>query len=166
MIPFPCRLVRLLGPLLACLASPVHGDDPEAWRPLLLDQAASVQQIHGTAAQNRSYSGNPLVVNGVTYPRGIGSHAPSEIVFALDGKHKQFAAQVGMDDNGGPTASAQFSVLLDGREAFASGPMRYHDAAKPVALDVTGVKELRLVTADIGDGPQGDHADWIDPAGG
>ncbi len=108
-------------------------------------------------------NGTPLQVNGVRYARGLGTHAASEIVFDLGGKHKKFIAKVGIDDGGGAPGNAIFKVLLDGREAFNSGVLKFHDDAVPVSLDLTGVKELRLVTM-LGNGsPEGDHTDWIEP---
>jgi len=37
------------------------------------------------------------------------------MVFKLDRQHRQFAAEVGVDDEGGPTESVVFGVLLDGK---------------------------------------------------
>lgn len=133
----------------------------EVWKPLTVESAASVNQTHGKAQTDKSYANDTLTIAGIAYERGIGTHAPSELIFALEGKRHKFTALVGMDDKGGPTASAQFRVLLDGREAFASGPKRAGEPATPVTLDVSKVKELRLITEDTGNGPQGDHADWV-----
>ena len=45
-----------------------------------------------------------------------------------------------MDDRGGPTASAQYKVLLDGSEAYASGPKLAGEPATPITLDVTNLR--------------------------
>ena len=155
-IPLECalRLVLCLAPQISLLSG------FEIWKPLTVETAASVQQTHGKARTDKSYDNGPLTIAGTRYDQGIGTHAPSELVFALEGKRQKFTALVGMDDKGGPTASAQFKVLLDGREAFSSGPKRAGEPATPVTLDVSKVKELRLITEDTGNGPQGDHADW------
>ena len=137
------------------------GSQVEVWKPLTVENATSVNQKHGKAQTDKSYSNGALTIAGTVYERGIGTHAPSELVFALEGKRTVFTALFGMDDKGGPTASAQFKVLLDGREAFSSGPKLAGQPATPVKLDVSKVKELRLITEDIGNGPQGDHCNWV-----
>jgi beta-galactosidase len=146
---------------MLCLVTPINLlSGVEVWKPLTVEAATSVQQEHGKARTDKNYGDTDLTVAGTLYERGIGTHAPSELVFALEGKRSKFTALVGMDDKGGPTASAQFKILLDGREAFASGPKLAGEPATPVTLDVSKVKELRLITEDIGNGAQGDHADW------
>ena len=41
--------------------------------------------------------------------------------------------------------------------------MTFADSAAPVWADLTGVRELKLVVDDCGDGIYGDIADWVDP---
>jgi len=40
----------------------------------------------------------PITLGGKVYPKGLGTHAPSEIVYNLDGKYATFTADVGIDD--------------------------------------------------------------------
>jgi len=134
------------------------------WRYLSTDMAVSVTQGWRETLTDLSITGRPLTIAGKTYEKGLGTHAPGEMIFKLDRKHKQFAADVGVDDEGGATGSVVFRVLLDGKLAFDSGLMRFGQAAKHIALDVSGVEELRLVVTDGGDGVQGDHADWANAA--
>lgn len=58
--------------------------------------------------------------------------------------------------------SVVFRIVGDGRELFNSGVMRGGDAARPVQLEIRGVQTLELIAEDAGDGPSGDHADWLD----
>ena len=86
------------------------------------------------------------------------------MVFNLGRQHKRFVADVGVDDQGGKAGSVVFNVALDGKAAFDSGLMRFGEPAKHIALDVTGVSELRLIVTDGGNGVQHDHADWANAA--
>ena len=166
------RLPIVLSVLALCAAASGFAQQPSApaasqplvWRYLTTEMAVSVTQGWHETRNNASISGQPMSIAGHRYEKGLGTHAPGEMVFRLDRKHKRFATDVGVDDQGGPTGSVVFQVLLDGRKAFDSGLMRFGQAAKHIALDVSGGAELRLVVTDGGDGVQGDHADWANAA--
>jgi beta-galactosidase len=124
-----------------------------------------------TIKRNFSVDNNPIRLLGptgvVTYAKGIGTHANSEIVYDLSGKsYERFMAVVGVDQEipgGGATnGSVVFQVWLDGQLAFDSGLMRKSTMAKAIDLDVRGVSELKLVVTDYGNGNGEDHADWAD----
>ncbi|MGW5748785.1 NPCBM/NEW2 domain-containing protein [Amycolatopsis sp. NPDC003861] len=107
--------------------------------------------------------GKPLTVNGVVYPKGLGAHAPSEVVFYLGGRCTQFTADVGVDDEREATnkqGSATFEVYADGVKAAATGVRTWQDPAIPLAADLHGAKYLRLVVTDGGDGNSYDRSDW------
>jgi beta-galactosidase len=157
-----CSLLLLMQG--AILAQPPSLADSRVWLYLTTDLAVSVTQGWGETRTDASISGRTISIAGQSYEKGLGTHAPGELVFKLDRRHKQFFAEVGVDDQGGPTGSVLFKVLCDGKEAFNGSPMKFGQAAKPIALDVTGVAELRLVVTDGGDGVQGDHADWANAA--
>ena len=59
-------------------------------------------------------------------------------------------------------SSLTFQVLLEGVEVFSSGPMDRGTEPKFVEVDVHGAQQLTLVVGDLGNGNQGDHADWAD----
>jgi len=162
----PCSFLAvgiLCGLHTAAARQPAAADSsPAIWRNLTTEMAASITQGWLKTRTDGSIGGGPLRIAGKKYAKGLGTHPNGEMVFKLEGKHRRFMAQVGVDDAGGPTGSVVFKVLLDGKTAFDSGLMRTGQAAKPADLDVAGVAELRLVVTDGGDGPQGDHADWVD----
>ncbi|MGN6628154.1 MAG: NPCBM/NEW2 domain-containing protein [Tepidisphaeraceae bacterium] len=104
--------------------------------------------------------GNTLTLNGATYAKGLGVHASSEIVYNLNGVYRGFLSDIGVDDEVTSGASVKFQVYADGVLVYDSGVMTASSATKAVALDVTGVNQLRLVVTDAGDGNTSDHADW------
>ena len=120
-----------------------------------------MKQGYGTPQINRGIREKPLSVGGRGFEHGVGTHAISEVRLDLAGGTDRFQAFVGVDDAaGGGTLS--FQVLADGKEVFDSGVMKLGDAAKPVDLDLKGVKTLVLLVEDAGDGNACDHADWAE----
>jgi alpha-galactosidase len=115
----------------------------------------------GTPAEDKSIEGNPIKLGGITYSKGIGTHAVSEIVYALDGAYEQFACYVGVDDekNGG---SVNFTVYADNIKKYESPVLSGWSAPQAVGIDVTGVDTLKLVAGDGGNSIDSDHADWAD----
>jgi hypothetical protein len=110
----------------------------------------------GLPRRDRDIEDHPMRLGNKRYPKGIGTHAPSEIVYALDGKYVRFQAIVGPPEQGG---SVVFRVLGDDKLLFDSGVLRNrHSTVVDVA--VTGVRRLRLVVTDAGDGYIADSADW------
>ena len=108
----------------------------------------------------------PLSVRKQKYFRGFGCHAKSEIVFNLspEDKWKMFTARVAIDDKGNDSGTVSFQVYTDGKLAADSGKVTNRTQAIPIWADLTGVKELKLVVNDCGDGIYGDIADWLEPA--
>jgi hypothetical protein len=106
--------------------------------------------------------GKPITIGSVPYKKGLGIHAPSEIVYSLNKKYSRFKAVAGIDDETGYTGSVVFSVFADDIQLYESNVIK--GGSKPVKIDVdiTGKQELRLVVTDAGDGNNYDHADWAD----
>ncbi|MHB1000046.1 MAG: NPCBM/NEW2 domain-containing protein [Armatimonadota bacterium] len=164
------ELISLDG---ACLLEPVEistiaVDPVKIQRPveringIFLDtmEPESVSQGWSTLQKNRSVWEKPMVIGGRQFMRGLGTHAESRIVYAIDGKFQRFQCWVGADGNNSP--SIGFEVLVDGRSIWKSRLMTRDDQAKQVDVDITGGKTLELLVSDGGNGIGGDHADWAD----
>jgi glucose/arabinose dehydrogenase len=106
--------------------------------------------------------GHPLTIGGVSYIKGLGVHAYSEIRYQLDGICTVFSAVVGVDDEVGDSGSVVFALYGDGTQIFGSGVLTGSAQGLPVSLPLYGVNELALIVTDAGDGPAFDHADWAD----
>jgi len=115
-------------------------------------------------AANRPEEAGPLKLRGKLFERGVGTVAESILVVALDGGAKTFSAQVGLDDakRGSQRSSVEFFVIGDGRMLWRSGVMRTGSEAKPVEVNVVGVRNLLLKVGDAEDGDNDDYADWAD----
>jgi hypothetical protein len=106
--------------------------------------------------------GHTITIKGVTYAKGLGGHAPSDVKYALNGACTTFLAAVGVDAEAGASGSVVFQVWNDGVKKFDSGLMTAGMAAQSVTVDVTGVTQLELIITDGGNGNSSDHGDWGD----
>lgn len=107
-----------------------------------------------------STDGNPITINGVTYAKGVGVHAMSEIDVYVGGQCASFSSDVGIDDEVGDRGQVDFQVYADGAKVADSGTVTGADAAQHLTADLSGAAFLRLVVTDGGDGINYDHADW------
>ena len=124
-------------------------------------------EIDASNGEQKQGDGRPLTIGQTAYTRGLGVHANSTITYDLGGVCQAFTAVVGIDDETQGRGSAAFTVYGDGRLLSSSGRVPavlpgYEEPPVVVRADVTGVRELKLVVTDGGDGKSFDHADWAD----
>jgi len=112
----------------------------------------------GLPRRDRDVEEKPLrLAGGRRYRKGIGTHAPSEIVYNLDARFARFLAEVGGAEEGGTVV---FQVYGDNKLLFDSGTLRGMREVKPLDLAIAGVRTLRLVVTDAADGIIADMANW------
>lgn len=111
---------------------------------------------------DREIEGQPLVIARAHFAHGIGTRAASIFRVDLGGNATRFTAQVGVDDSAGGKGRVEFIVSGDGKVLWQSGVMAGGQPAKPVDVDLTGVKTLGLRVTDSGDNSKNDLADWAD----
>jgi hypothetical protein len=106
-----------------------------------------------------------LIIAGKNFDKGLASFANSEAEFDLQGLYNKFNAFAGLDASGSENASAEFIVVADGKELWRSGQMKIGDEAKPVQLNINGVRRLLLRTT--GTATTGrrtrTQTDWAEP---
>ena len=121
------------------------------------------QQEWGTLGINRSVTSPKLTLNGRVYPKGLGTHAYSKLVYNLDGLDYQiFSAVIGIDDDAQGNGSVVFHVWLDSLLVLNSGVMLGSDSSLHFQIPLTGAGQLILEVTDAGDGICCDHANWAD----
>ena len=105
----------------------------------------SETQGWGVLMFDRSVMGHPLRIGGREFGSGLGTHAVSEIVYALDNGAETFEAWVGVDDEmaGYTNSSVVFQVFGDGKKLFDSGVMRIGEPARRVSVPLTGFSETQ-----------------------
>jgi len=111
----------------------------------------------GLPRRDTDIEDKPLRLGRRTYPKGIGTHAPSEIVYRLDGQYARFQSDIGGAEDRGTVV---FQVYGDDKLLYDSGILHGLREVKTVDLPITGVRVLRLVVTDAGDGYNSDEANW------
>src|SRR5579884_2259417 len=104
--------------------------------------------------------GHTITINGVTFAKGLGVHANSDVKVYLGGHCTTFTASVGVDDETAGAGSVTFSVLADGKALTTTPVIHGYQAATSLSVDLTGAQVLDLVVGDGGDGNAHDHSDW------
>jgi hypothetical protein len=113
----------------------------------------------GLPRRDRDVLDEPLKLGLRRYARGIGTHAPSEIVYNLDGQYARLVATVGGAEARGTVV---FQVFGDGGLLAETGLMHGLRDIRPIDVPLKGVRRLRLVVSDGGDNYFSDMANWAD----
>ncbi|MCA2214199.1 glycoside hydrolase family 2 TIM barrel-domain containing protein [Jidongwangia harbinensis] len=125
--------------------------EANGWGPVEKDRSNGEQ---GAA------DGGTLTIGGVTYPKGLGAHALSQILFDLGGDCTRLRVDVGVDDEMGSRGTVVFEVWVDGERRAQTGVRTGADPAQRLDVDLTGGERLELRVTDGGDRNGGDHGDW------
>jgi hypothetical protein len=123
------------------------------WGPVERDRS------NGEAAAG---DGITITLNGVTYAKGLGTHALSDVRVNLPANCTRFKASIGVDDEVASNGSVVFQVFAGATQIYASPTLTGASATVPVDVSIAGASELRLVIANGGDNINYDHADWAD----
>lgn len=120
--------------------------------------------------KDRANLGQEIKINRATYAKGMGVHAPCELMYAVKPEYQRFVALAGADENlisvsnGSNLAkypSVVFKVFIDGKEAATSPVMRVLSSAWRFNVPIPeGAKIISLAVTDAGDGSREDFADW------
>ena len=104
--------------------------------------------------------GRTITLNRVTYRKGLGVHATSDIRYNVAGRRTTFMADIGVDDEMGSKGSIVFQVYGDGTKLYDSGTMTGSSTTKQVNVAISGRNVLQLVVTNAGNGINSDHGDW------
>ncbi len=110
---------------------------------------------------DQSINGGKLIIDGISFSHGIGTHAPSKLAFSLEGKFRNFSCYAGLDQTSDQSHGVVYCLWADGHEIYRSPKRYYGSEPLPIKADVTGVKELVLGvnTTDIEDASS--DVDWV-----
>ncbi len=128
-----------------------------------LDPVAETQDYFPTGfwkwQRDKAVSGQPLVLAGQVYEKGLGMHARCALTYDLGGRYDALAATIGVQPPVPGKGDCEFVVSGDGRELFRQR-LTGGDAPQPIRVSVTGVQRLTLTVDPGGDLDLADHADW------
>jgi alpha-galactosidase len=106
--------------------------------------------------------GHPITIRGQVYPKGLGVHAISEIVYYLGGNCSSLTSDVGIDDETGGRGQVTFQIYADTAKVADSGAVIGTSPVQTLHADLTGATWLRLYVDTDGDASY-DHSDWAGP---
>ncbi|MDD9378458.1 sulfatase-like hydrolase/transferase [Streptomyces sp. ZAF1911] len=124
------------------------------WGPVEIDRSNGKQAAG---------DGTPIAFGGVTYAKGLGVHAPSEIVYHLGGRGNRFTTLVGIDDfskKQSASGATRATVRGDGRVLATTGVLTGASGPTALDVDVTGIRLLHLVVEDANANSAFDHTSW------
>ncbi len=111
--------------------------------------------------RDRSAMNRPLRLRGEIHESGLGTHAPSELVFDVPAGAQRFLAVVGLDEEFGRGGDCVVVVRVDEREALRQR-LRGSDKPLPVDIEIRTGRRLTL-RAEPGENHDiGDHVNWYD----
>ncbi|WP_435355073.1 NPCBM/NEW2 domain-containing protein [Emticicia sp. SJ17W-69] len=142
-----CSGITYLSNSTPCFSS-------NGWGPIEMDKSNGESGLG---------DGSSIKIKGITYPKGIGTHANSEIVYHLNNNFGRFISDIGIDDEVSTAtegATVIFKVYKDNTLSYTSGILNKNSATVRVNIDVNNVNELKLAVEDGGDTFFADHADW------
>ncbi len=116
---------------------------------------------------NRNWSGGKLMLGGVEYTEGIGTHAWCRMTYQVPDTAIAFQALVGLDDDARACSVALVSFELQderGQVLFDTGLIGPATPPEVMYVPLAGPRSVTLVVTEGGNGRDCDHADWVEPA--
>jgi hypothetical protein len=121
---------------------------------------------HWPLARDRSTSGGRLRCADRLYIKGLGMHTASTAAYKLDGRYRQFQAELAIDGRSGLRGSAVFRIFLydsagKRTRAFDSAVIRGGLAPVAMSVDVSSARAMALIVDFADRGDVLDHANWL-----
>jgi hypothetical protein len=102
----------------------------------------------------------PLVINGISYEKGLGVKTYTEITYDLGGQYSQFISDTGLDYQE-DASTMIFELKLDGELVYDGGDSTSDKTELvPVSIDLTGKNTLMLYVRDGFDDKTHDFGVW------
>ena len=145
-------------------SSPMPDRPADQWvqlseMPWLFAHSGWTPNRDGLPRRDRDITDQTLRLGPRSHRKGLGTHAPSEIMYRLDGKFHRFAALIGAAEKGGTVV---FQVFGDQKLLYQSSVLRGLRQVEQVDVSVEGIQQLRLIVTDANDGYHCDMANWVD----
>lgn len=151
----------------------VNRDAPSAWRDpyrlsdvFVIGDGAAIIPIHDHSAftlmDRDMFEPGVVIKHGWLARPNRGQ--PTELVFRHDGSPlflSGMATVLDCLDFCGQKGLVEQMIYGDGKRLWASGPIRHNQPGKSFSVDLTGMKDIRLITTDGGDDVAEDWAAWL-----
>jgi len=114
---------------------------------------------------DRAWGGGDIVMRGVRYPRGIGTHAWTRLTYSVPNGATAFQSVAGLSDDACDEAAVAFEVYDEqGRQLYASGVIDPTTGPRFLQVPLVGVASVTLVVTEGDNGRDCDHANWAGAA--
>jgi hypothetical protein len=158
--PLPDIYLGELKPIRAVGPGHSDSDSSHRWSPFV-----KPPQV------NKNNHGNPLLLRGKVYEKGIGVHATNQMIYKINPNYDIFVAEVGIDEeilkyglgtNLAKYPSVVFRIFIDGKQMAESPIMRIGFIPWRFNLKIPEkAKIISLCTTDANDGNKADWANWV-----
>ena len=129
--------------------------------PTLATNAWGPYERDRSNGEEGAADGVGIRLNGVAYAKGLGTHAASDLRYAIPTGCATFVADLGIDDEvTGTLGGVVFQVYRNTTLLYTSPQLNAASATVPISLDVAAGGTLRLVTTNGNNGAFYDHSDW------
>jgi hypothetical protein len=99
--------------------------------------------------RDRSRDGGPLQLDGKSYTKGLALSSRTVVVYRLPDRYSRFTATAGIDDRVRPRGNVRLVIRGD-EKALLETTVAGTEPAKPISLDVAGVRRLSILV-DFGE---------------
>ena len=135
--------------------------EPESvqWSPYIrLGKDFPSRAAYAGPRRDQSRDGGLLQLDGKSYTKGLALSSRTLVVYRLPDRYSRFSAAVGIDDRVRPRGNVRLVIRGDDK-ALLETTVAGTEAARPVSLDVAGVRRLSILV-DFGEDPS--VADYLD----
>lgn len=158
----PYLIFRIRGENEPLPKASVPKPDTEGRLSLSKLRPVTMQQGYGDLGMDRTVDGNIMKMHGKSYAGGLGTHAPSALVYNVPVDAAWFETVVGIDDEAAGQGTVVVSVELDGRTIYKSPVLKGNIDPVVLRLPVRDGKQISLRADATRDGQRFDHVDWAD----
>ena len=109
--------------------------------------------------RDQNLESKSLRIHGQVYRKGLALRSRSELAWTLPGKFSRLEAVAGIDDDVRPLGNVRLQILGDGKTLLDASIAGNDKDARPISLDVSGVRRLVLIVESQGNFGAGDHLD-------
>jgi hypothetical protein len=142
---------------VAVLASAQHSTTPQSTSVYLDDLIPTAQyQGFGDLQHDRSIAGGALQVGRQFFVRGLGTHAPAVLAYAVPSNATRFLATIGISAHRRGTVAIE--ILVDGQVLTKSSRLSAGTAAFEVDVPVRDAMRLEIKVLALGSNRE-DHVD-------
>lgn len=131
------------------------------WTPFVSLPGLASREAYFMPRMNASINGNPLTMDGVAYPRGIGMTSRTVMTFRLPDGYSRLLAVVGMDDEVRPNGNATVVIRGDETELFRE-EVTGKDSPRAIDVEISKFRRLTFIVDYGQDMDISDHVDFGD----